>query len=230
MAYVNALYWHGRILGDWLITSQKDGWRVYGTVPAQDALRHLDDAAIIRRRKADLKSAGVATPRARVIGDVPEGQKDCRCGEPSAYYLFTTFLDNGPPLRCIDCNGVTPLYRLPRTINNDYIHSWKSNYQACDTLQIGCAVGVRFAERQMAELGSPLTTRGLAVCDHIRNETGRTVYYYLFRANGRSRAGEVRRKCPKCGGTWLLSKPLHSKFDFRCDKCALLSNIGWNVR
>ena len=27
-----------------------------------------------------------------------------------------------------------------------------------------------------------------------------------------------------------LNKPLHGKFDFRCDKCHLLSNIAWSVR
>jgi len=50
------------------------------------------------------------------------------------------------------------------------------------------------------------------------------------KADCRSLSAEMRRKCPGCRGPWLLKKPLHGKFDFRCDKCHLLSNIAWNIR
>ena len=136
------------------------------------------------------------------------------------------------PLRCLRCEGPVPLYRLPRPISGQYsgVLAWEANYQACDALQMNCAVGERFGARQMSNPASELSRSGIAVCKEIERRTKRPVYYYLYRPNGRSRLAEMRRKCPGCGGAWLLKKPLHEKFDFRCDKCHLLSNIGWDVR
>ena len=45
----------------------------------------------------------------------------------------------------------------------------------------------------------------------------------------RSRARELARLCPMCGGSWRLEEPWHI-FDFKCDRCQLLSNIAWDVR
>jgi predicted nucleic acid-binding Zn ribbon protein len=130
------------------------------------------------------------------------------------------------------CGGTVALYRLPCPATGDYsgVLSWTSNYLACDTLQMNSAVGEMFGTRQMADLRSSLSRLGLAVCKEIEILTGRPVYYYLHRASGRSRSKELRRRCPYCDGAWLLKTPLHAKFDFRREKCRLLSNIGWNVR
>jgi predicted nucleic acid-binding Zn ribbon protein len=137
-----------------------------------------------------------------------------------------------PPLRCIGCNGIVALYRLPRPakVEHSGMLFWASNYQACDTLQMNCTVGEQFGTRQMSDLRSSLSRSGVAVCKEIERLTGRPVYYYLHRASGRGRSAEVRRRCPSCRGSWLLNTALHGKFDFKCDKCHLLSNIGWNVR
>lgn len=135
-------------------------------------------------------------------------------------------------MRCIGCNGIVPLYRLPCPATGGYsdLLGWQSNYQACDALQINCTVGERFAEREMSDLDSSLTKSGLAICRKTQEQTGHPVYYYLFRAHGRNRAREMQRRCPSCGGSWRLSEPLYGKFDFKCDECRLLSNIAWTVR
>ena len=82
----------------------------------------------------------------------------------------------------------------------------------------------------MSRLDSALTKSGLENCRLISAITKKPVYYYFYRGNGRKMAVEKKRKCPKCGGDWLLDEPWHGKFDFKCDKCHLLSNIAWDVR
>ncbi|OZT82185.1 hypothetical protein CIK04_28415, partial [Vibrio sp. 03_296] len=53
-------------------------------------------------------------------------------------------------------------------------------------------------------------------------------YYYQYRVGGHSLAEEQARKCPKCGGEWLLDEPLHDIFYFKCDDCRIVSNISWD--
>lgn len=172
------------------------------------------------------------TPAYSVLGVVPETAPACRCAGPRGFFLFTTFLHIEPPVRCIHCNGIVPLYRLPRSTTDEHsgLLSWKSDYQACDTLQMNGTVGERFGERQMSDPTSELSQSGRAVCEEIQHLTGRPVYYYLNPANARSHSAEERRKCPTCRGAWRLKKSLHGKVDFKCDRCKLLSSIAWNVR
>lgn len=227
-----ALVRNGSLLEDFLVRRELASWSVYGIAPARDAFLRANWNKFVRQRVGALRSSALEGLSIQFLGTVPETAPACRCVKPAGYFLFTTFLHVEPPLRCIDCNGVVPLYRLPhsRTGEHSGLLSWQSNYQACDTLQMNCAVGERFGERQMSDPTSELSRLGLAVCKEIARLTRRPVYYYLHRARTRSHSAEVRRKCPSCDGKWLLNEPLHGKFDFRCDRCHLLSNIAWDVR
>lgn len=212
--------------------SESEDWTVYGIAPARDAFHRESWNGSVRKRIGELLPAKLNRPRIRFLGVVPETAPACRCLKPKGFFLFTTFLHSEPPVWCIHCNGVVPLYRLPRATSGEHsgLLSWKSNYQACDALQMNCTVGERFGTRQMSDPTSALSRSGLAACTEIQRLTGRPAYYCLYRGDGRSSALEVRRKCPGCGGAWLLKQPLHGKFDFRCDRCRLLSNIAWNFR
>jgi predicted nucleic acid-binding Zn ribbon protein len=223
---------NGNLLEEFLVEGKSRGWTVYGMAPGRDAFLRANWNEFVRRRIGSLKLANLKRPRIRFLGVVPETAGVCQCARPRGFFLFTTFLHTEPPVRCILCNGIVPLYRLPRPTTGEHsgLLSWKNNYQACDTLQMNCTVGERFGERQMSDPTSELSRSGLAVCKEIQRITGRPAYYYLHRANARTRSAEARRKCPSCRGEWLLKKPLHSKFDFKCNKCKLISNIAWNVR
>ena len=229
---IGSLVRNGNLLEEFLLEGKAEDWTIYGIMPARDAFQRANWGGLVRQRIAELLLANLKRPRIRFLGVVPETAPACRCAKPRGFFLFTTFLDSEPPVRCIHCNGIVPLYRLPRSPSGEHsgLLSWKSNYQACDTLQMNCTVGERFGTRQMSDLTSELSRSGLAACREIRRLTGRPAYYYLHRADARSRAAELARKCPGCGGEWLLKKPLHGKFDFRCDRCHLLSNIAWNFR
>jgi len=227
-----ALVRNGSLLDEFIVARESNGWTVYGVAPARDAFRKPNWNEFVRRRIDGLGRVNLKRPTIRFLGAIPESEPACRCAETSGFFLFTTFLHKEPPVRCLDCNGSVPVYRLPRSETGEHsgLLSWWKNYQACDTLQIGCTVGERFGERQMSDMASSLSRSGLAVCKEIERLTGLPTYYYLHRAGGRSKSAEVRRKCPSCGGSWLLKEPLHGKFDFKCDKCLLLSNIAWNIR
>ena len=229
---IGALVRNGSLLGQFLTGGAAGKWTAYGIAPARDAFHRANWNEFVRQRIDALFAVNLKRPRIRFLGAVPETASDCRCARTRGFFLFTTFLHKEPPVWCLHCNGIVPLYRLPRPTTGEHsgLLSWKGNYQACDRLQINCTVGERFAERQMSDPSSELSRSGLAVCKEIQRLTGRPAYYYLFRADCRSPSAEMRRKCPGCGRAWLLKKPLHGKFDFRCDKCHLLSNIAWNIR
>ena len=105
-----------------------------------------------------------------------------------------------------------------------------SDYQSCDSLQMNCAVGERFAIKQLSKLDSPLTKVGLDVCKTIQEVTGKKTYYYLYKGNGKSIKTEKERKCPGCNKPWYQDVAVHNKFDFKCVDCGLLSNIAYNLR
>ena len=236
---VDAITWliaafvrNGNLLEEFLLVAESKGWTVYGVAPARDAFHKANWNEFVQQRIAGLVQVKLKGPSIRFLGKVAELSAACRCERPRGVLLFTTFLQLEPPVNCIQCNGTVPLYRLPRSKTGEHsgLLAWKSNYQACDTLQMNCIVGERFGERQMSDPTSRLSRSGLAVCKEIERLTGRPAYYYLYRATTRSHSAEVRRKCPICGGPWLLKEPLHGKFDFKCDRCHLLSNIAWNIR
>lgn len=229
---IAALVRNGNLLKEFFLVDESKGWTIYGAAPARDAFHKANWNEYVQQRIIGLRAVNLRRPRIRFLGTVPETSDACRCAKPRSVLLFTTFLRLEPPVSCLHCNGAVPLYRLPRPKTGEHsgLLSWNSNYQACDALQMNCTVGERFGERQMSDPTSSLSRSGLAVCKELELLTGRPVYYYLYRANARSRSAEVRRKCPVCGGPWLLKKPLHGRFDFKCDKCHLLSNIAWNVR
>jgi len=229
---IAALVKNGNLLDQYVLTAESKKWTVHGMTPARDAFRKANWNSFVQQEMVALAKANLEHPRIRFLGIVPETAPACRCSKPRGFYLFTTFLQLEPPVRCIHCSGTVPLYRLPSSKTGEHfeLRSWASNYQSCDTLQMNSSVGTRFGERQMSDPTSSLSRTGLAVCRELEGLTGRPVYYYLYRGNAQSRPKELRRACPACGGQWLLKKPLHGKFDFKCNHCRLLSNIAWNVR
>jgi len=137
-------------------------------------------------------------------------------------------------LRCGDCFGAVPLYRIPSCCFvahgelHDALMSWKSDYQACDTLQMHCSTGERFGLRGMGQFDSSLSKRGRELCGVVSEAMNAPTYYYLHRYYGKSARQERARKCPSCDGDWLLEEKLHDKFDFKCDNCKLLSNVAFS--
>jgi hypothetical protein len=108
-----ALVRNGNLLKEFLVRSDSNGWTVYGIIPARDAFHRAHWNNFVLQRMSALRSVKLKRPRIRVLGAVPETATPCRCTAPKGFFLFTTFLHVEPPLWCIDCNGIMPLYRLP---------------------------------------------------------------------------------------------------------------------
>ena len=113
-SYVAALFRNGSLLKNWLIAAEDHGWTVYAAAPARDAFKKANLNEFVQQRISNLKAAKVSLPCIRFLSTLPDTASDCRCPAPRAYYLFTTFLHVEPPVRCMECNSVVPLYRLPR--------------------------------------------------------------------------------------------------------------------
>ena len=202
-------------------------------LPEVDALDERNSNVWVRKSIAVAGEAGIVGPVVAILGEDPETVAPCRCTGRTSLILYTNYRMVGSPLQCGDCFEMVPLYRIPPTYDDsEYynVKSWETDYQACDALQMGCKTGERFGLREMASPDSSLTKRGRELCEQINQSTGVPTYYYLFRYHGRSLAKERGRRCPLCGGEWLLAEPLFDRFDFRCDTCRLLSTIALSLR
>lgn len=154
----------------------------------------------------------------------------CDCETQDFLILCTTYVKIGSPLRCGDCFGQIPLYKLKKDDGESHykVLSWETNYKACDDLQMNCTVGERFCLNQMSDLDSQLTQEGLERCEELAEIAQKPVYYYLFNYRKISEKKDKTRKCPQCGGDWLLVESMHRIFDFKCDTCRLLSSLTYN--
>lgn len=167
-----------------------------------------------------------------VLGEDAESLSACACASRSAYALFTNYLSLESPIRCMDCFRPVALYRMKPMDSGEFCEliSWQSDYQSCDSLQMNCRVLESAATREISNIDSRLTKTGRAHCGALAASSGRPFYYYLYRGHGRSHRAERAPRCPGCGDEWHLPSRLHSLFDFKCDRCHLLSNVAFDVR
>jgi predicted nucleic acid-binding Zn ribbon protein len=176
---------------------------------------------------------GFSPPKIELIGRSPgisEGTT-CTC-KSSSYILYTHLLEIGSSVKCGDCFAHIPLYHLPKTYDGDEYYDllcWERDYQACDRLQMNCRTGERFAIQQMSDVNLSLAKQGREICDKLTQLTGKTTYYALWRYRVKTNLKrEQQRRCPSCDGEWLVADKWH-RFDFKCDRCRLVSEISCTV-
>jgi predicted nucleic acid-binding Zn ribbon protein len=225
---------NGQVLGrEWCVSFDGKSYRTVVMTPESSSLSSRFANKHVRRAMQQLAAKGLRRPEMLMRGRELESQTSLRKVGARSYILFTTYLALESPIKSSDGFRPVPLYRLPSTYDDEYndIISWQSDYQACDALQMGCATGERFGTREISDINSSLTKRGLEICSKLGRLVHRPFYYYLYRGTGRSLSAELRRKCPGCGNShWRLERPMHTVFDFKCDKCKLLSNIALEFR
>ena len=225
---------NGQILGkEHLWVREKEFYTMYLYIPEKESLDEKHHNKYALKDLNNLDAIGLTKPTITILDYKEPDTTLCDCSKPSEYILYTTYTMLSSALRCKKCFGTIPLYHIPKLYDDsDYypLITWQSDYQACDTLQMNCNGGVRFAYKQLGSFDSQLSKDGLAICKNITKLTGIKTYYYLYKYVAKSKKQELLRKCPSCQGEWLLNKPLHELFDFECKKCTLLSNIGWDKR
>lgn len=151
----------------------------------------------------------------------------CKCKKSDFYILITNYVTIESPIFCGTCHQSVPLYRLPKYKDHGYVPilSWESDYISCDTLQMNCYVGERWALNQMENLKSTLTKQGLKICRTLEGLTNTPTYYYLHNYL-RYKKDDLTRACPGCGNSWGLQPQLHERYDFKCDQCRLVSTLS----
>jgi len=225
---------NGQILNnEHIYAKHEDEYKMFVLTSEKDSLHNKYNNQYAKKTIDNLISFGLDKPLFTILDEEAQDNDLCSCKSASTYILYTTFICLSSSLRCKKCFGTIPLYKIPKIYDeSDYypLITWQSDYRACDSLQMNCNVGERFALKQLADIDSQLTQDGLDVCKKIQEVTSIQTYYYLYKYKAKSKKQELLRKCPKCNGEWIRKKVLHDKFDFECKKCGLLSNIAWDVR
>lgn len=174
----------------------RDGFEFVVGVPERHALANRHANPDVRWALQRLGAFGVSRPRVSILGAVSEAAAADRCKTPSAYILFTHLHTHEPPVRCGDCFAPVPLYRLPgwrrsaskpvrrgqarhdamTEASSDYqpLTFWQSEYRHCDSLWTASDVGERFGLRQLSDLTSVLSRRGLDAAGELAERACRT--------------------------------------------------------
>jgi predicted nucleic acid-binding Zn ribbon protein len=229
-ALMGNLYKTGQILGNYETPFIKDNELVaYQTTLEKTSLSKKYFDEFTRKRWSDIEKLCNSRLRTEIVGKaIPEYVGVCNCKKPDFYILFTHAFNESGFLDCGNCRKIVPIYKLTKLSYEDRYEmlAWESNYKACDNLQLGCKVGEKWATKQMSDPGSQLSKQGIDICKRIAEATGIPTYYYLHNYRHIAPKKDKSRPCPSCKGKWLLKQKLHDYYDFKCDKCKLLSTFS----
>lgn len=229
---MEALRFNGQVLGrEFPVVMGEGEFYVRAVCPEKESLHPRNHSDFVRYCLGQLSAAALLAPKVRVLGRDMNSEQAAENVTPEWQVLYTTYVHTCSPLRSGDSLLPIPLYRNPPTLNGDHksVIKWQTEWQACDELQMagGCRAE-HAALRELTDVGSDLFRRGWDIRGRIEYLTKIPTYYYLYRVGGESLAAEQVRRCPKCGGEWLLDEPLHDIFHFRCEPCRIVSNISWD--
>lgn len=220
----------GQVIGDYESPFVSDNELIsFQTTFEKNSLSKKNNDEYVNQRVKNLEEWCNSKLKTEVIGKAIPGHNGvCSCKKPDLYILSTHVLNNSGCIDCGTCEKVIPLYKLTQLTNNDRhdILSWERNYKACDQLQLGCAVGEKWATKQMSDPGSQLSKQGIKICNRLKELTGISTYYCLYNYRHISHSQDKARLCPSCNGKWLLKERLLDFYDFKCDKCRLLSSFS----
>ncbi|MBN2447155.1 MAG: DUF2310 family Zn-ribbon-containing protein [Phycisphaerae bacterium] len=214
------------------MANMRGGYRLYVSLAEADSLRPRLYNRHVRAALRSLRQAGVKWHATRPIGPDPESDPVCTCRRSTAYILETDFLTCETPVVCGDCRGVVPLYRIPHTSECDTYEDiifWAYHLRAFDSVWIHSGAGEKLAYRELSRHDSETATSGREICRRIEKLSNTPAYYSLLTYYGRNVTTERRRLCPSCGGKWLLDEPWLGKYQFRCDKCRLVTTVACDV-
>lgn len=230
--YLEALIFQGQILGREFPTALEQEHFVSRVVlPDTDALLPVHHSQSGLQAQQGLQDAGLAYPKLHIAGvDLMSNHTD-PCPAPAQYILYCRFAQMNSVIYCAEHFAPVPLYRLGSTSGFEDLIRWQLQYQALDEIQMQeQSVLLGPAERALQSYNSALNRQGRALARSLSKLSGQPVYYALYRGTSSDCAAESTRCCPGCGAHWRLNEPWHERFDFRCDRCLLVSNIAWQCQ
>lgn len=234
---INEWRYNGQIIGrEFGVTYHQDHFEARVAIPAQDSLLPTNNSKEVNEAMAQAEDIGVEFQSFEVVGRDYQARETSLNEKPSALVIYTTHLESCSPVYALteafDEMKPLPLYQLwdeawESGLGKRLI-KWQEDWQACDQLQMNGSVLEAEALAQISEIDSPLTQEGRDLADLVELITGVPTYYYLYRL-GKDPEAEAKRVCPSCGGKWGVYA-LDLPFQFRCDKCRLLSNWSWELQ
>jgi predicted nucleic acid-binding Zn ribbon protein len=233
-SYLAALRMNGQIIdSSWPIYFKEKSFFTNVLTPERTSLNHKNDNKYVKESKAELTIKGLSIPYSIVNGRDIDSAPVGNLSKSDFFFLYTNYVTLESSIRDSSNFNPIPLYKLPKTYDDEYydIICWQSDYKYCDGLQMGCKTGERFATKELTLIDSSLSKRGIEICKKLSKSVNKPFYYYLYKGSCQSNKDEENRFCPGCGNKkWKLKTPLHNIFDFKCDKCKIVSNIAWNLR
>lgn len=197
----------------------------------KNSLNRKNNNFYVNQQIKKLENLCSAKLQIKTIGKSYKSYKSsCTCTKSDLYILITNYVTIESPISCGNCNKSIPLYKLPKYYDFGYmpILSWETNYISCDNLQMNCEVGERWALNQMQDLTSTLTKQGLKICGILESLTNIPTYYYLYNYT-KNKGVDLRILCPGCNDNWGLIERLHNIYDYKCERCKLISTVSPNT-
>jgi len=225
--YISSLFHNGQACGEYFCFWNRGVLNAYVCLTGVNAhaLRYHSKYGKKHLREI-VETFGRAPEWIPLDGDTPK--RNPSWSTAPLLYLYTTGLDWDPPVCRGDNGQPIPTYLLPVSHDiRDGLRSWASSYGDHDCVWLHSGTLEIPAYKELVEPGSELSLCGRDLCRSIEEGTGIPTYYYLMRYWGR-RKDESQRKCPGCGRKWRVSELSNEEkpfweFDFRCDKCRLVS-------
>lgn len=168
-----------------------------------------------------------------ILGEDIWSPNICKCGQNESYILSAS---RPIPILCGICMDSIPLYKLPFTYEADPsyydIISWNNENRAWGTIEFASIDKIeKVAHHVLCDIDSEHSKTALEICDTIKKKTKIACYYdFENLKDGVSIKDEISKKCPKCNSDWILKEKLNDRYDFKCDKCHLVSNFSYNIQ
>ncbi len=221
-SWLASLLRNGNIINGWQNLELGDRVQVRAVAVAPDALEKRNWDTSAERDWAKLEPLFLTPPHFARVGGLPKEPTWCECAAPSGRVLFTTFLDEGSPVGCLDCGQDVPLYRLPHLRvggdHNDF-RGWQADFQALDQLWMGSSVGERFAYRQLARPKSDFMKETRELAARLESTSGVPTYSFLLHHHKK-----WGKRCPLCARKWTWKHSPRALLAFKCDHCRLVSS------
>jgi len=221
--------YNGQIIGrEFPLLVNEGRFEALMVCPEQDSLAVANNNDKVTDAYQAIVEAGLALPEFELKGLESQSDFSDICEKPSAYVLYSTYVQSCSPIRCLDHFSPVPLYKLPEDCRKPLV-KWQESQAACDQLQMNELLTMeQKSVEQLSEFDSELMIKGRSAIKSITSATDIPVYLYLYRVGGESQEQELARKCPNCDSDWLLEQPMFGLFDFKCDGCLLVSNLSWD--
>ena len=168
-----------------------------------------------------------------ILGEDMWSPDICECKKSDFYILSGS---RPIPILCGTCMNSIPLYKLPFIYEADAsyydIVSWNNENNAWGTIEFSNIDGIeKIAHHALCDIDSKHTQTALEICRKMKDKTDIDCYYDFENLRDTENIeNEISKKCPKCKGDWILKERLNGEYDFKCNKCYLVSNFAYNVQ